>query len=253
MMKNQEETNFLPLTEKTFKFRCHKGISCFTECCADLNLILMPYDIIRLKSRLGITSDEFIEKYTEPKLDEAYRFPVIRLLMNEDERRACPFVTKDGCSVYEDRPGACRIYPLGRAALSLENPKERAREKFFLVQESHCKGFLEDKEWTIEAWLSNEGLDEYNAMNDQWLRVLTSRKNIGEKHEIPRKLQMFYLASYNIDKFREFVFKGRFFDRFEVDDQTREKIASDDSALMLFAIGWLWFALFGLDTMKVRQ
>jgi hypothetical protein len=136
--------------------------------------------------------------------------------------------------------------------LSLENHKEEAREKFFLVRESHCKGFSEDKEWTALEWMANEGVDEYNKMNDQWLRILTSRKNIGEKSEVPRKVQMFYLASYNLDKFRDFVFKSRFFDRFDVAPETKEEIATSDTALMGFAIDWLWFSLFGENTMKVR-
>ena len=37
----------------TFKFSCHKGIKCFTACCSDTNIILGPYDIHRLKKRLG--------------------------------------------------------------------------------------------------------------------------------------------------------------------------------------------------------
>jgi len=64
---------------------------------------------------------------------------------------------------------------------------------------------------------------------------------------------MFYMASYNLDRFRDFVFKSPFLDRFDVDAGIRERIASDDTALMLFAFDWLRFALFGEDTMKVRQ
>jgi uncharacterized protein len=253
MTDNREETTFVPLGEKPFRFACHKGVSCFTDCCADLSLILTPYDIVRLKRRLGISSGEFIERYTEPKLDEAYRFPVIRLLMNEDDRRSCPFVTPDGCTVYEDRPGACRIYPMGRAAMNLGGTDRPAREKFFLVRESHCRGFEEEREWTATEWMSSEGLDDYNAMNDQWLRILTSTRSLGSKTDAERKVAMFYMASYNLDRFRDFVLKSPFLERFDVDTATRERIASDDTALMLFAFDWLRFALFGEDTMTVRK
>jgi len=250
MTTTRSETEFIPLGKQSFRFKCYPGISCFTECCADLNLILTPYDILRLKNRLQIPSDVFIDDYTEPKLDEAYRFPVVRLLMKNDERRACPFVTPEGCTVYEDRPGACRIYPLGRAAMSLG---EGAREKFFLVKESHCMGFQEDREWTSAEWMSGEGVDEYNRMNDPWLGILTSRMDLGSQTELDRKISMFYMASYNLDKFRDFVFKSPFLSRFEVDEETTKKIASDDVALMHFAFDWLWFALFGKDTMKVKK
>jgi hypothetical protein len=252
MSNAREETEFLPLGEETFRFACHPGVGCFTECCADLSLILTPYDVVRLKNRLGIPSGAFIDRYTEPKLDEAYRFPVIRLLMNEDERRSCPFVTPDGCTVYEDRPGACRIYPLGRAAMNLGGTDQPTREKFFLVRESHCRGFEEEREWTARDWMSSEGLDEYNAMNDQWLRILTSTRSLGDKAEAQRKVAMFYMASYNLDRFREFVLAGPFLERFEVAPETRERIPADDTALMLFAFDWLRFALFGEPTVKTR-
>lgn len=247
------ETAFVPLGEETFYFRCHKGISCFTRCCANLNLILTPYDIVRLKNRLGISSGEFIDRYTEPKLDEDYRFPVIRLLMTEDKRRSCPFLTPDGCAVYEDRPVACRIYPLGRAAMSLEQPGRKTREKFFLVRESRCRGFEENREWTAREWMASEGADEYNAVNDPWMRILTSRRSLGPEADRERKIKMFAMASYNPDRFRDFLFHSAFFQRFEVKGETRDRIASDDKALLSFAFQWLEFSLFGEKTMKIRE
>jgi len=252
MNEKRPKTTFAPLGEGTFHFRCHKGISCFTACCADLSLVLTPYDIVRLKNRLGLTSDEFIDRYTEPKLDEPYRFPMLRLLMNEDDRRSCPFVTPEGCTVYEDRPAACRIYPLGRAAMSLDDPKEKIRERFFLVRESHCRGFEENREWTAAEWMAGEGVDEYNRMNDPWLRIITSRRSLGPKLEVPRKLAMFGMASYNLDRFRTFVLSDPFQTRFEVDSARNEAMASDDTALLSFAFDWLEFSLFGEKTIRVR-
>ncbi len=253
MPETRNDNTFVPLEEGTFRFACHKGVPCFTECCADLSLILTPYDLVRLKHRLGISSEAFIDRYTEPKLDEAFRFPVIRLVMNDDERRTCPFVTPEGCTVYEDRPGACRIYPLGRAAMHPDGAGDRAREKFFLVREPHCRGFEEELEWTARSWMAGEGLDEYNAMNDRWLRILTSRRNLGPESDSQRNLAMFYMASYNLDRFRRFVLESPFLQRFEVDTETRDRIGSDDTALMLFAFEWLRFALFGEPTMRVRK
>ena len=56
--------------ESQFKFKCHPGIECFTQCCRDINIILTPYDIIRLKNKLDLPSDEFLAIYTEPQLLE---------------------------------------------------------------------------------------------------------------------------------------------------------------------------------------
>ena len=49
----------IPLEGNRFRFRCHKEIPCFTECCAKLDLLLTPYDVLRIKNRLKIDSEEF--------------------------------------------------------------------------------------------------------------------------------------------------------------------------------------------------
>ncbi len=252
MNSNSKQATFKPLQGNIFKFRCYKGIECFTRCCADLKLVLTPYDILRMKNRLGIPSVNFLKKYTDQETDSQTRFPMVRLKMNQDEKKTCPFVSSDGCTIYEDRPGACRIYPLGRAATK-PDVRTNALEKFFLVVEDHCLGFQEDKVWTIEEWLKNEGVDEYNAMNDQWLEIITSSKSLGPKEGIPRKLQMFFMASYNLDRFREFVFKTKFFELFNVEPDIKERLASDDIALMKYAFDWLKFSMFGDKTIKLKS
>ena len=242
---------FKPIIGNKFRFRCHKDIQCFTECCADLNLILTPYDIIRIKNRLGLSSDDFLTRYTDTKFDNKSRFPRVILKMNMDKSKKCPFVSPAGCTIYEDRPGACRIYPIGRAAMKPDGKTDMC-EHFFIVQEKHCLGFQEDKEWTIEEWMKNEGLDEYNTMNDKWLEIITSPKSLGLEKETARKIQMFFMASYNLDKFRKFLFESNFLNLFEIKPDLKEKLISDDVELMKFAIDWLKFSLFGVKTIRIR-
>jgi hypothetical protein len=45
----------LSLDDK-FQFHCHKGIACFNKCCENIDNLLTPFDIIRLKNHFGITS-----------------------------------------------------------------------------------------------------------------------------------------------------------------------------------------------------
>ena len=33
-----------------FNFACHPGVSCFNQCCSDVNIFLTPYDVLRLKN-----------------------------------------------------------------------------------------------------------------------------------------------------------------------------------------------------------
>mgnify|MGYP003572990922 CR=1 FL=1 len=50
--------------DDTFEFSCHPGISCFNQCCADVNIFLSPYDVLRMKKRLSVPSTEFLDTYT---------------------------------------------------------------------------------------------------------------------------------------------------------------------------------------------
>ena len=48
------------------EFSCHKGISCWNACCSNIDISLTPYDVLRMKRHLGITSTEFLRDYTVP-------------------------------------------------------------------------------------------------------------------------------------------------------------------------------------------
>ncbi|MFH1373704.1 MAG: YkgJ family cysteine cluster protein [bacterium] len=236
----------------TFYFRCHPGVSCFNDCCGDVNIFLTPYDIIRLKNKLGMTSTEFLKKYTILPFDQNLKYPVIMLQMGGDEKKKCPFVKEAGCSVYEDRPWACRMYPLGLASPG-ESSDELEEEFYFLLKEDVCKGFNEDKQWTVGKWLDDQGIDEYNRMGE-FFKELTTHKFIRDDEPFPpQKVELFFLGCYDIDRFRSFVFDSSFLDKFEIDKATVEKIKTDDIELLKFAYQWLRFALFGEETMKVRK
>ncbi len=56
--------------DNRFKFKCHKNVQCFTKCCRGINIVLTPYDIIKLKNRLQLPSEQFLAIYTEPQLLE---------------------------------------------------------------------------------------------------------------------------------------------------------------------------------------
>lgn len=253
MTQTQNDDVFRSLDEDAFRFDCHQGIACFTECCAKLRLILTPYDILRIKNRLEISSDDFLEKYTDTDLKSHSRFPMVTLKMRRDDARTCPFVTQEGCRIYGDRPGACRLYPVGRATRMVGQGQERnAKDKFFLVDESHCLGFNEQRHWTLEEWLDHEGVSEYNSQNDKWLEIMGSKKSLGPKEVVQKKVQMFFMASYNLDKFRMFIFQSRFFDLFHLNQEIKESVEIDDEALMGVAFDWLKFSLFGEKTMEMK-
>jgi len=237
--------------DSAFDFGCHKGVPCFNDCCGDVNIFLTPYDIIRLKNNLGITSGEFLEKYTISPFDENLKYPIVLLKMNADNKKSCPFVTESGCQVYPDRPWACRMYPLGLASPG-ESNKQLDSEFYFLLKESICKGFDTDKRWTVSNWLADQGINDYNQMGEYFKDITLHRFFLEGGNLPPEKIEMFFMVCYDIDKFKRFIFDSSFLDKFEIDKATTDQIKNDEIELLKFGYRWLKFALFGEKTITVK-
>jgi Fe-S-cluster containining protein len=236
-----------------FNFKCHPGVSCFTECCRGTHIILTPYDIIRLKKRLDLDSEQFLAIYTEPHILEKTDLPVVALKHLDDNHQSCPFVREDGCILYEDRPTACRYYPLGVASLQ---HKEGADDEgfFFFINEPHCKGFDESSQWNVAEWRNDQGVDLMDEINAEWTDLVVHKKSFPPNIKLTEQAkQMFFMVSYNIDKFRRFVFESTFLKRMPLDDDTREKLKTDDVALLKFGVTWLQSILFNPKDPKTGE
>ncbi|NLB05794.1 MAG: YkgJ family cysteine cluster protein [Desulfobulbaceae bacterium] len=253
---DKNPSNILPekLTlDSPLQFACHPGVSCFTACCHNIKIILTPYDILILRRRLNIPAHEFITQYTEPTYLEKTDMPGVQIKLTGD-KNGCPFVTPEGCTVYTDRPSACRYYPVGMADFHEGGTDDAAEEKFFfLVKEPHCKGHEEPKRWTIRDWRADQGVDVRDEMNKEWLRLVMRRKSFGLQATLSDAAKrMFFMASTDLDTFRKFVFESSFLDTYEVDADTVAKIREDDVELMLFSFRYLANTLFGAAGMSIR-
>ena len=73
----------IPVHEKdAMPFDCSSKNSCFNECCRDLNQALTPYDILRLKRNLGISSQVFLKKYTSLHYGPESGLPIVTFKPN---------------------------------------------------------------------------------------------------------------------------------------------------------------------------
>jgi Fe-S-cluster containining protein len=219
-----------------------------------MNIILTPYDIIRLKNRLGLTSDIFLRLYAQPEILSLTGLPVARLKMLEEKDGQCPFVTENGCQVYSDRPVCCRYYPIGLASLKQQEKKAGEEDEFFfMIQEDHCKGFEEDTEWTVASWREDQESDFYDRMNRDWMELLLRKKSFGEETEIPEQgRKMFYMASTNMEQFKSFVFESRMLEKYEVREQVLREIMEDEVKLMQFSFEFMKVAIFSADSDIIR-
>jgi len=237
--------------DSKFKFNCHKGVKCFTDCCRGIDIMLTPYDILVMSKALELSSEEFLTIYTEPKMLEKAELPIVKLKLADDDRKSCFFVDDEkGCTIYENRPTTCRYYPLGVGALSYSsNPDaEKNDEFFFTIKEDHCLGFEEDKEWTVREWREDQGIETREELDDKWMDLIVRKKTIPTSLKLTEKSrELFFMVCYNIDQFKKFVFESTFLDRYDIDPEEIEKIKNDDVELMKFGFSWLKATMFSED------
>lgn len=208
-----------------FHFDCHSGVGCFTDCCRELELALTPYDVLRLKNVLGLSSREFLDRHAIIEFEQADRYPRVYLGMVDDGRASCPFVSKTGCLVYQDRPGACRTYPLARGA-SLQAKGDHALH--VLLRETHCQGFSELKQQRLKDWQVDQELEVYNTHNDEMLAILNHPALASCPGLTPEQAEIFISSLYNLDIFRA---------KTKSENPAKTK-GLDDAALLRYAIKW---------------
>ena len=116
--------SFWSLNPKVFYWKC---LRC-GECCRHLTskrfgMPLLPEEAWRLQhlaKRLGVTVN------IKPLASDGFR---VTLYQMADE--VCPFLSGNRCMIYEQRPIACRAYPLRASGVARCEAVERMRRMYF--------------------------------------------------------------------------------------------------------------------------
>lgn len=239
--------------ETKFKFNCYKGISCFNACCKCADVTLAPYDVLRLKGRLGMTSEEFLNAHTVPFSMDQDGVPGIK--MRTDDEGACLFMDpENGCTVYEDRPTVCRYYPI--ALLNMrEKDSSEAKEQYSMIKEAHCMGHQEDREISVSDYRADQGCEEFDEHNRDWYQLILKKKSGGPSVGAPSEMskQLFFMASYNTDMFRRFVGSDNFKATYDLPQEAYDEMAKDDLALLKLGYRLMRQALFGEKTIPEQS
>ena len=238
--------------DSVFRFRCHKDIACFNACCRNIDLQLTSYDILRLKNRLGLTSGEFVARYTVPFEMDAHGMPGLKMATKPGTSE-CVHLTEEGCGVYEDRPAACRYYALGNVAVRKKDSSE-IEDAYFVVREEHCLGHEEPHEQTVAEYRAEQGLDKYDEMNGRWRKLILKKRSAGPTVGAPsqRSLQLFDMCSYDLDSFREFIQSPKFKEIVDLPPQQEQELLDDEESLHEFSMSFLEQVLFGVGSVKIR-
>jgi Fe-S-cluster containining protein len=208
-----------------------------------LNQFLTPYDILRLKNGLGLRSSAFLERYTIRHDGPQTGLPVITLRPVDASGLTCPFVTPDGCSVYDNRPGSCRTYPLARA-VTRSKETGQLTEHYALLREPHCRGHEYPRQWTVREWITDQGLGEYHRVNDLFLSII-ALKNKHHPGPLPlASAHMFHVAMYDLDAFRTQIVESGILQSDPPEPLLMEQLLCDDLALLEFSHRWIIKNLF---------
>lgn len=239
--------------DSEFQFDCHKGIACFNACCKNIDITLTPYDIVRLKSRLGLDSKEFVALYTAPFAMDYHNMPGLKMVTKPGTTE-CIHLTNEGCGIYEDRPAACRYYALGNMGVRKKDAAD-VDDIYFVVKEEHCLGHFEPETQTVAQYRHEQGIVKYDEMNREWRDIVLKKRSSGPTVGAPseRSLQLFDMCSYDMDSFAEFIQSKGFRSIFPIPDEEIEELLDDEEARLLFAMRFLKQVLFGEMTIPMHK
>lgn len=239
--------------QSEFRFNCHPGIRCFNACCRNIDITLTPYDVVRLKRRLGLTSGDFVARFTTPFEMDSHGLPGLKLA-TVPESNVCAFLRSGGCSVYEDRPAACRYYALGNMGVRSKG-LAAVEEVYFVVREPHCLGHEEPVTQTVAEYREDQEVDVYDEMNREWRDIIIKKRSSGPAvgAPSPRSLQLFDMCSYDMDSFREFLRSPGFQSIFDLDGHESHRLVEDEDGLLQFSFRFLKQVLFGEFTIPRRD
>ena len=169
-----------------------------SACCHGMgeSIVLDPLDIYRLTTNLELSFEQLLNQYIELNVVDGIILPNLRMT---GEKEACGFLDVTGrCSIHANRPGICRLFPLGRFY-------EDGCFKYFL-QVHECKKENRTKV-KVKKWIDTPNLKQYEWFVNDWHNFLKNmEERAGGADETAAKqvsmflLQNFYIKPYDRSK-----------------------------------------------------
>ena len=150
--------------ETPFAFSCMRCLAC----CRNKKIQINPYEIARLARNRRLSTADFLDRYTT----EGGTF------LTWDAEGTCVFLDSQGCSVHEDRPLVCRLYPLGR---HVRNTMEESLSE--IEPDPECQGIY-GKDGKIRDYLESQGALPFMAAADRYLSLFWKLYDVLQKDAI---------------------------------------------------------------------
>jgi len=192
------------------KIGCHDCMGC-SDCCKDMgqSIWLDPYDVYQLTTSLEKSLEQLLEKEIELHVEDGLILPNIRMV-GEDTPK-CSFLNKEGrCSVHSNRPGFCRLFPLGRNY-------EGDKLSYFLLEDA-CPVPNKSK-MKVHKWLNIARIKEYEAFLVKWHTLTKGLRQFyleySENESIIKALNMQFLQMFYLTAYEKEDFYSQFYQRME--------------------------------------
>lgn len=169
-----------------FKFHCREDC---TKCCENSTVLLSPYDLQRILQAKQVSFQHFLNHYGLLFYNQdLHNMLCIKLRSNP----ACVFLKEGLCSIYQDRPFGCRMYPLGF------HIRSKTKEEVVFFDSKECPGFNEGKLWNVAAWKKESSIPQYMPFFELWDLICT----YFDHHNFPKDnlefVKLFYTLAYDI-------------------------------------------------------
>ena len=141
------------------------GLVCGTEgcpanCCKNgPHIVLNPYEIALICGASKMSYEDLLDVV---ETDRVNGFPLVMLPRDPQ----CHFWTGRGCRIYDARPLACRLFPLGRVF-------EDDRSYIVLPDRNLCSGLTAAPTGTLEDYLRQQDTATQIAMADRWIEFVS--------------------------------------------------------------------------------
>jgi uncharacterized protein len=157
-------TTFDRTRDSAFSYSCGQC----GKCCHHKVIRIGPHELLRLARNRGMSTTAFLREHTEAG----------GTVLRVREDFSCTFLVEGRCTVHEDRPLVCRIYPLGWF-------RDGQGNETFGQVEGHpeSKGIF-GAEGTVDSYCAAQGLDgylrrarEYIDLHDRLLTALNRQSD----------------------------------------------------------------------------
>ena len=181
-----------------------------SACCEDMgqSVILDPLDIYRLTKHFSCGFEQLMNDYIELHIEDGMMMPHLKM---SGAGNACVFLNeKKRCSIHEDRPGICRLFPLGRIY-------EGETLSYFLQSEGCVKE--NRSKVKVSKWLDTPDLKKNQKYLTDWHTFRKKMQEIlpdMEDENQKKTIMMFLLNTFYIQPYdREEDFYPQFYGRLE--------------------------------------